>query len=137
MNISDMKEALEFEGWVEHKGEKGDYDQKINVANYKNGDEKTAMQNTKGKFPLCYEFKASVKNGTAAMLDEIDEGDKVKIRFYLVGRSGISKSRGTYYCINDLAIAKKNGIEVVERKPRVEDNAEQSEEDTVADDCPF
>lgn len=137
MNISDMKEALEFEGWVEHKGEKGDYDQKINVANYKDGDDKIAMQNTKGKFPLCYEFKANVKNGTAAMLDEIEEGDKVKIRFYLVGRSGISKSRGTYYCINDLAIAKKDGIVVVERKPRVENNDEQSEEDIVADDCPF
>lgn len=138
MDISNMKEALEFEGWVERKGEKGDYDQKINVANYKDNDDKIAMQNTKGKFPLCYEFKANVKNGTAAMLDEVEEGDKVKIRFYLVGRSGISKSRGTYYCINDLAIAKKDGITVLERKPRVEDdNSEQSEEDTVADDCPF
>lgn len=136
MNISDMKEALEFEGWVEHKGEKGDYDQRINVANYKDNDEKIAMQNAKGQFPLCYEFKASVKNGAADALDDIEEGDKVKIRFYLIGRSGISKSRGAYYCINELAIAKKDGISVVERKPRAE-SSEQSEEEIVVDDCPF
>lgn len=137
MNIGDMKEALEFEGWIEHKGEKGNYDQRVSVANYKDDDEKNAMQNEKGKFPLCYEFKAGIKNGVADLLDDLNEGDKIRVRFYVVGRSGISKSKGTYYCINELAIARKNGIEVLERKSVSASDEQSPEEEQMDDDIPF
>jgi hypothetical protein len=140
MDISSMKEALEFEGWVEHKFDRGNYDQKITVANYDGDDQKNALASgqVKGKHPMCYEFKANVKSGVADLLDDIEVGDKVHVKFYAVGRSGISKSKGTYYCITEFALAKKDGIVVIARKPRTEETAEDnSNEEIVADDIPF
>lgn len=106
-------EAMKFVGWVEKILPAGDYDQKFVVTNYRNEDAKKLMKEQK-EFPNALMFAANVKNGSNSQLDDLHEGDKVEVKFFLAGRSGISK-KNTYYCVNNLNIAKKDGITIVER----------------------
>lgn len=132
------KEPIEFTGWVEHISEPTKYEHRFTVANYKTDSEKEEMRLAK-QMPLCFEFNASMNNDAHTYLDLVEVGDKVKVRFYPYGKSGISKMKGTYYCINSFNIAKKDGIEVLQKVVRA--NPESSEPEQVEDidtsDIPF
>lgn len=123
---------IEFEGWVEKKFDATQYDQSITVRNWKDEKDKDSLKERK-EYPACYKFLAQVKNGSNEQLNDVNEGDKVKIVAYLNGKSGVSKS-DKYYCINDLVIAKKDGIKILER---AEKKSESAKEEENPDDMPF
>lgn len=122
---------IEFEGWVEKKFEASQYDQSITVRNWKDDEDKDSLKERK-EYPACYKFLANVKNGSSEQLNDVNEGDKVKVVAYLNGKSGLSKAN-KYYCINDLVIAKKDGIKILER---AETKSEPATEEQP-DDMPF
>lgn len=122
--MTEMK--MEFTGWVEKILPQGQYGQEFVVRDYK--DEKDAP-----KYPTVLKFEA----GTAAIpqLQGVLEGDKVRVVFYLGGRSGIGKN-GCYYCFNRLRVAKDGGLVVLERTG-VPPPQEIHKETTADDDIPF
>ena len=122
---------IEFEGWVEKKFEATQYEQSITVRNWKDDTDRETLKERK-EYPACYKFLAQVKNGSNEQLDNVHEGDKVKVVAYLNGKSGVSKAN-KYYCINDLVIAKKDGIKVL---ARAEKKTEPVKEE-MPDDMPF
>ena len=128
-------EAQSFTGYVDHIFEADEYEKRIAVRNYRDSSAMEAMKQTKD-YPRCLCFSASVKNGCADQLDGLNVGDKVIVTFYLYGSCGISKKTNNYWCINKLNIAKKAGVQVVERA-KVEQEEQSQEEDEVADDIPF
>lgn len=123
---------IEFEGWVEKKFEATKYDQTITVRNWKDDEDKDSLKERK-EYPACYKFLANVNNGSNEQLNDVNEGDKVKVVAYLNGKSGVSKS-DKYYCINDLVIAKKDGVKVL---ARAEKESEPAKEEENPDDMPF
>lgn len=106
--------AMEFEGWVENILPAGDYDQKFSVATYRDKEEKQRQWDAK-QFPNVMMFTANAKNGANGQLDDLRVGDKIRVKYYIVGRSGVSKSTGSYYCINSLSIPKANAITILQR----------------------
>jgi len=128
-------EAMKFVGWIEKILPAGDYDQKFAVANYRNEEAKKLMKEQK-EFPNALMFTCSAKNGCNAQLDNLHEGDKVEVKFFLAGKSGISK-KDTYYCINNLNVAKKDGIIVIERVKVVDSGQPQPADPDDIDDIPF
>ena len=122
---------IEFEGWVEKKFEATQYDQSITVRNYKHEEDRETLKDKK-EYPACYKFLAQVKNGSNEQLNDVHEGDKVKVVASLNGKSGVSKS-DKYYCINELVIAKKDGIKVLARAEKKTEPAKEEE----PDDMPF
>lgn len=94
----------EFTGWVEKILPAGQYGQEFTVRDHKDA-------NDAPKFPTTLKFEA----GTASIpqLQGVLEGDKVRVVFYLSGKSG--EGRNGYYCINRLRIAKEGGLSVIER----------------------
>lgn len=121
--MTEMK--MEFTGWVEKILPQGQYGQEFVVRDYK--DEKDAP-----KYPTALKFEA----GTAAIpqLQGVLEGDKVRVLFYVCGRSGIGKNG--YYCINRLRIAKEGGLVVIERTG-VPPPQEIPDSSSAEDDIPF
>lgn len=132
------KEPIEFTGWVEHISEPTKYEHRFTVANYKTDSEKEEMRLAK-QMPLCFEFSASMNNDAHTYLDLVEVGDKVKVRFYPYGKSGISKMKGTYYCINSFNVAKRDGVEVLEKVQKDYSQTSESEQAEVVDvdDIPF
>ncbi len=125
-------EKHEFEGWVRHIYDKTEYRQEFVVANYKSEQEKDDMRAAK-TVPVAFRFCASVKNGADSLVDQLAEGDRVKVLFYLYGVEGVSK-QGKYYAINELNIDKKCGVVVLEKAQRDE---QPTGTDDIPDDCPF
>lgn len=107
------QEAIEFTGYVTHIYEGDDFCERIVVSNYRNEDEKKNLP--KGEFPQDLEIRASRKNEASAQLDGIGDGDKITVKFYIVGKAGVSKRTGKYYSITELSLAKKDGVTMVEK----------------------
>lgn len=126
-------EAMTFTGYVDHIFDTDEYEQRIAVRNYRDDTAMEAMRQTKD-YPRCLCFSASVKNGCVEQLKDLHKGDKIVVTFYLYGSSGVSKKTGNYWCINKLNIAKKAGIQILERAPRQE---EPQGEESDPDDIPF
>lgn len=117
-------EALEFSGWVEHIYEPTDWGMEFTVRSYEN-------EMTAPKYPQCLKFTASKL--TMQQVLGLSEGDRVKIKYYVNGKSG--RSAKGYYCINRLNIAKDGGVTIVKRAPRLEEKDQQKDVDL--DDIPF
>ena len=121
-------ELMKFEGWVEKVLAGNEYQQEIIVRDYESID-------TKGKFSNEITFTASVKRGAAEQLKDVRPDDKVRIQFFVTGRCGISKSSGKEYHINNLVIAKKDGVVILQRAnvddgiadPDIDENGDVSE----------
>ena len=121
-------ELMKFEGWVEKVLAGNEYQQEIIVRDYESAD-------TKGKFSNEITFTASVKSGAAEQLKDVRPDDKVRIQFFVTGRCGISKSSGKEYHINNLVIAKKDGVVILQRAnvddgiadPDIDENGNVSE----------
>lgn len=123
-------QAYQFTGWIEKILPANDYRQEIVVRDYEN-------ESTKEKFSNTLTFSFGVKNGAVRQMDGIGEGDKVQIAYYVTGKAGVSKT-GKYYHINELNVAKMNGIRVLAKAhnaPDVEDP--QIEDDGSVDALPF
>jgi hypothetical protein len=130
-----------FTGWIEFIGEDTPYSREFVVANYPDDDSKARMLQSKSTYPMSLTFKVTSKNDEyLRMLDDLIKGDKVKVQYYLNGKSGISKA-GKYYHLNELLISKKDGIVVVEKVPRVAKPTMQlptiPDPDDISDDIPF
>lgn len=130
-----------FTGWIEFIGEDGPYSREFAVANYPDDDSKARMLQAKSTYPMALTFKVTSKNDEyLALLDDLIKGDKVKVQYYINGKSGISKA-GKYYHINELLVSKKDGIVVVEKVPRVTKPTMQlptiPDPDDLSDDIPF
>ena len=113
-------ELMKFEGWVERILVGNEYQREIIVRDYESAD-------TKGKFSNEITFTASVKSGAAEQLNDVRLNDKVRIQFFVTGRCGVSKSSGREYNINNLVIAKKDGIVILQRadaESAVDDNGD-------------
>lgn len=111
--------AQSFTGWIEFIGEDGPYSREFVVANYPDEDSKARMLQAKSTYPMALTFKVTSKNDEyLRMLDDLIKGDKVKVQYYINGKSGISKA-GKYYHINELLVSKKDGIVIVEKAQRV------------------
>lgn len=111
--------AQSFTGWIEFIGEDGPYSREFVVANYPDDDSKARMLQAKSTYPIALTFKVISKNDEyLRMLDDLIKGDKVKVQYYINGKSGISKA-GKYYHINELLVSKKDGIVIVEKAQRV------------------
>lgn len=128
-------ESTTFTGWVRHIFDATEYRQDIVVANYADERMKDAIKSEKKSFPRALRISANVKNGAYKQLEGLNEGDKVKVTFFLGGVEGISKSKNTYYAINELLLAKQDGIEVLERAEVSHEDS--SENDEIPDDIPF
>lgn len=128
-------EQLEFVGYVRHIFDKGDYGHEFVVANYGSESEMEDMRYSKKEIPVALKFRANVKNGAAEQVKGISDGDKVKVRYFLCGREGTSRSTGKYYAITELNVAKKDGIEIIE-KAKVEE-PETVEPEVMPEDIPF
>ena len=126
-------DSMTFTGYVDHIFDADEYEQRIAVRNYRDATAMEAMKQEKD-YPRCLCFSASVKNGCSDQLKDLHEGDQIVVTFYLYGSSGVSKKTGNYWCINKLNIAKKTGIQILERAPRQE---EQQGEESDPDDIPF
>lgn len=124
-------DAMTFTGYVDHIFDADQYEQRIAVRNYRDATAMEAMKQTKD-YPRCLCFSASVKNGCVEQLKDLHEGDKIVVTFYLYGSSGVSQKTGNYWCINKLNIAKKAGIQILERAPK-----QAVEEESDPDDIPF
>lgn len=125
-------DAMTFTGYVDHIFDADEYEKRIAVRNYRDATAMEAMKQTKD-YPRCLCFSASVKNGCVDQLKDLHVGDKIVVTFYLYGSSGVSKKTQNYWCINKLNIAKKAGIQILERAPHQEEPAP----DEVPDDIPF
>lgn len=127
---------MTFTGWIEKILPANDYEQKVVVTNYRNETAKKLMIEQK-EFPnsLCFSF--GVKNGANAQLDNVKEGDKVEVKFFLSGNSGISKTSGKYYAVNNLRCAKKDGITLIERATVSPDGQPRVVSDIDPEDIPF
>lgn len=133
--------AQSFTGWIEFIGEDGPYSREFVVANYPDDDSKTHMLQAKSTYPMALTFKVTSKNDEyLRMLDELIKGDKVKVQYYINGKSGISKA-GKYYHINELLVSKKDGIVIVEKAQRVVAPTMPlptiPDPDEISDDVPF
>lgn len=117
-------ELMKFEGWVEKVLAGNEYQQDIIVRDYENADKKE-------KFSNEITFTASVKNGAADQLKDVCLDDKVSIKFFVTGRCGISKA-GKEYHINNLMIAKKGGVVVIQRAKPDDGIADPDIDDTSA-----
>lgn len=125
-------DAMTFTGYVDHIFDADEYEKRIAVRNYRDATAMKAMKQTKD-YPRCLCFSASVKNGCVDQLKDLHVGDKIVVTFYLYGSSGVSKKTQNYWCINKLNVAKKAGIQILERAPHQEESAP----DEVPDDIPF
>ena len=123
---------MTFTGWVDHIFEPTQYDMEFSVRNYEDETAREAMIRDKN-YPQTLKFTASVKSGAAKQLEGVGVGDRIVVRFFLYGSSGVSKSSGNYYCINKLNISKKDGITVLERHG----NGSTPENEPVIDYVPF
>lgn len=130
-----MESAQSFTGWVRHIFDADQYSREFVVANYDSDITKENMRAEKKTFPKALRIKANIKNGAANQIDSISEGDKVVVEFYQGGVEGISKSTGKYYAINELNLAKQNGITILEKA--TQENAEAKPEPDNDDDIPF
>lgn len=133
--------AQSFTGWIEFIGEDGPYSREFVVANYSDEDSKARMLQSKSTYPMALTFKVTSKNDEyLRMLDDLIKGDKVKVQYYINGKSGISKA-GKYYHINELLVSKKDGIVIVEKAQRVvKPNMPLPvipDPDEISDDVPF
>lgn len=133
--------AQSFTGWIEFIGEDGPYSREFVVANYPDDDTKARMLQAKSTYPMALTFKVTSKNDeNLRLLDELIKGDKVKVQYYINGKSGISKA-GKYYHINELLVSKKDGIVIVEKAQRVVKPTMPlpviPDPDEISDDIPF
>lgn len=119
-------EAHEFTGWVDHIFPKGQYGQEIAVRDHEG-------EADKPKYPTTLRFNISTKCGT--MADGLGEGDKIKVKFYLTGVSGIGKNG--YYAINRLNVAKDGGIVILETAERVDEEPTDPADNEADSDLPF
>jgi hypothetical protein len=120
-------ESIEFTGWVDHIFPRGQYGQEFSVRDHKDDSDKT-------KYPTTLRFNVSNKCGS--MVDSLGKGDKVKVKFYLTGASGIGKNG--YYAINKLNVAKEGGITILEKARILNDSAEVNNADEGGEeDLPF
>lgn len=126
-------DSIKFTGWVEQTFEPDQYSRDIVVSNY-NGvaGKQTMMQDFKDKkskdYPISLRLKAGIKSGAASQLDGVCVGDKVSVSFCVSGKSGISKKTGSYYCINELNICKKDGLVVLDKQTTSPQVAVQAED---------
>lgn len=106
-------EPIEFEGTVGHIYQGDDYGERFVVSNYRNDADKAKLP--KGTFPQSLELRINRKNNedNLSVFNGIREGDFVRVKFFLVGKSGVSKRTGKFYSITELALAKKDGIVLV------------------------
>lgn len=121
----------EFTGWVEKILDPGQYGREFTVRDYKDDHDPN-----RPKYPNVLKFK--VGNKIMNMLDNIREGDKVRVRYFVFGRSGYGQ-RG-YYCIVNLNVAKDGGITLLEAAPRggeQEEEQEDPEESGAEENLPF
>jgi hypothetical protein len=121
---------MTFTGWVEHIFDKGQFgwDFAVTDADPDNPE--------KSKWPTTLKFTTSTRTGTSALVENLDKGDKVTVAYYLVGKSGTSKKTGMYYCVNELCVARNNGIRMLQKSV----DARASEGDAASDelnDLPF
>lgn len=130
-----MIDPMKFTGWVEKILPATDFEQRFVVANYRNETAKQAMKQAH-EFPNALMFTLSVRNGANAQLDDISEGDKIEVKYFLAGKSGTSPRTGKYYCINNLNVAKTNGLTLIDRRERDPKN-QPSLMDAPDDDIPF
>ena len=124
-------QSMKFVGWVEKICDADQYNRDFVVRDYKDDNDPE-----KPKYPTALTFRAAVKSGASLQLDDVNEGDKVAVTFFLTGKSGISKA-GKYYHINALNIAKDKGVVVLERAAVAETPAEEQGADEPAEDLPF
>ena len=111
-------QSCEFTGWVEKIFDKTSYGREFTVRDYRDDSDPN-----KTKFPNVLKFKCS--NKIVNMIDGIREGDKIRVKYFIYGRSGYGQ-RG-YYCIVNLNVAKEGGITMIEAVQRPTENAAQSE----------
>lgn len=127
-----MIKSNEFTGWVEKIFDKTSYGREFTVREYKDDHDPN-----KPKFPNVLKFKCSSK--IMNMIDGIREGDKVRVKYFIFGRSGYGQ-RG-YYCIVNLNVAKEGGITMIEAVPRQEEqpsvDQEQEEPEIADENLPF
>jgi hypothetical protein len=119
-------ESIDFIGWIEHIFPKSQYGQEFSVRDHKDDSDKP-------KYPTTLRFNVSNKCG--AMADSLSKGDKVKVKFYLSGSSGIGKNG--YYSINKLNVAKDGGITILEKAVILKDSAEVNDDINDNEDLPF
>lgn len=124
--MAEKMQSMKFVGWVEKILPADNYSREFVVRDYRDDNDPD-----KPKFPNAFTFKASVANGASLQLDDVEEGDKVAVTFFLTGRSGLARTSGKYYHINTLNIAKDKGVVVLEKvvKPESEQKQEEPEDD--------
>lgn len=128
-----MMQSNEFTGWVEKILDKTSYGREFTVRDYKDDHDPN-----KPRFPTVLKFKCS--NKIMNMIDGIREGDKIRVKYFVFGRSGYGQ-RG-YYCIVNLNVAKEGGITMIEAAPRSQEECpnndqEDIEEEVEGEDIPF
>lgn len=121
---------MTFTGWVEHIFDPDDYRWEFSVTDCDPENPGNV------KWPSTLKFTTSKKTGTSALVENIGIGDKITVAYYLVGKSGTSKKSGKYFCFNELAVARNNGIRMIEKKS-VTNNAEPPADDDGGEDLPF
>lgn len=119
-------QAQEFTGWVDHVFPAGQYGQEIAVRDHEG-------EADKPKYPITLRFNISSKCGT--MAQGLAEGDKIKVKFYLTGVSGIGKNG--YYAINKLNVAKDGGIVILETAERVTKEEDVGADPSSEEELPF
>lgn len=125
-------QSNEFTGWVEKIFPPTDYGQEFTVRDYKDDHDPN-----KPKFPTVLKFKVGSK--IQNMLSSIVEGDKIRVKYFIFGKSGYGQ-RG-YYCIVNLNVAKDGGITMIEAAPRggEQDESQEDPEESAGseDNLPF
>lgn len=126
-----MIQANEFTGWVEKVLEPTMYGQEFTVRDYENDSDPS-----KPKYPCVLKFKCGAK--IVSMLNNIVPGDKIRVKYFIYGRSGYG-TKG-YYCIVTLNVAKEGGITLLKSAPRPEEQKEGAnaqQEELESEDIPF
>lgn len=125
-----MIQSSEFTGWVEKIFDKTTYGREFTVRDYKDNEDPN-----KPKFPTVLKFKCTSK--IMNMIDGIREGDKVRVRYFVYGKSGYGQKG--YYCIVNLNVAKEGGITLIEAAPRNDEAVPNHEEEIEesSEDIPF
>lgn len=121
---------MTFTGWVDHIFDRGKFGWDFSVTDVDpENPEKT-------KWPQTFKFTTSDKTGTSSLIDNLEKGDKITVAYYLVGKSGISKKTGMYYCVNELCVARNNGVRIIQKNSDVQEEA-ASDQTEDPNDLPF